>query len=104
MASDIYARIERQCGWWDVYARTVPVAGIIMFLIVWHLGHDLVDTLIATGTAMVCATFAVWWWWAVKSVAHLARSNWIMHEKLGDIHQELCDAKQELKNIKLELK
>jgi hypothetical protein len=104
MAGEVYAKIERQCGWWEVYARTVPIAGIIMFLIVWHLGHDLIDTLIATGTAVICATFAVWWWWAVQSVAHLARSHWIMHEKIQDIHQELTSARQDLQALRQNVK
>lgn len=104
MSSEVYAKIEQQCSWWDMFSRIVPVGGIMMFLAVWYIGRDLVETVIVTGIALICVTFAFWWYWSVRSIAHLARSNWLLHDKMKNIHQELCDAKQELRDIKNELK
>jgi len=100
MAAEIYAKIERQCGWWEMYARVAPVASLMMFLIIWYFSRELVETVIVTGVALLCGTLVTWWYWAVRSVAQLARSNWIMHEKLGDIHQEIRYAKAELQELK----
>lgn len=100
MVSNIYAKIERQCGWWDMFARTVPVGGIMIFMIVWLLHRDITETLIVTGLSVMCITLALWWYWAITSIAHLARSNFIIHDKLGNILQEIQATKHELQEIK----
>lgn len=104
MAAEIYAKIDRQCTWWDTFAKIVPVSGVMIFLTIWFIHRDITETIIVTGSSLICVTLALWWYWAVRSIAHLARSNWIMHEKLQDIHHELTQARHELQNIRTNLK
>lgn len=104
MAGEVYAKIERQCTWWEIFSKVIPISGVIIFLAVWYVSRELIETVIATGISLMCVTFAIWWYWAINSVAHLARSNWIMHEKIKNIHEELCSARQELQDIKTSLK
>ena len=104
MSAEIYAKINRQCTWWDTFAKIVPISGVMIFLIIWFVNHDVTEALVFTGLSVMCVTLALWWYWAVTSIAHLAHSNWVMHEKMHAIHQELTSARHELKDIRTSLK
>lgn len=104
MAAEIYAKIQQQCGWWDTFAKIVPASGVMIFLIIWFVHRDVTETVIATGLSVMCITLALWWYWAVTSIAHLAHSNWLMHEKMSQIHRELTSARGELREIRSNLK
>lgn len=100
MTIHLYEAIEKQCSWWEMYARIVPVGGIMMFLLTWYISRNLSETIITTGIALLCITFAVWWYWAVVSIAKLARSNKVLLGKMQEIHSELCYARNELQSVK----
>jgi hypothetical protein len=104
MSSEIYAKINQQCSWWEIFARVVPIGGVMIFIIMWTVSRNWTETLVATAITLICMTMVIWWYWAVISIGQLARSHWLMHEKLQDIHQELTSARQELQALKQNVK
>lgn len=104
MAAEIYAKIDQQCGWWETFSKIVPVASTLMFVLAWYISRDLSETLLVTGIAFLCITVTVWWFWAVRSIGHLARVNYHMLSRMSEIHQELTSARKELQEMQTNVK
>lgn len=98
-----FEKMVNQAKLWDLFARIVPLASVILTIIGLILGFDFFQLLLYVGTITFILVMIVWWFWAVFSVAKLSGWRRDLSKSLDKIDQLLCQNRDELKDIKRDL-
>jgi uncharacterized membrane protein YfbV (UPF0208 family) len=83
-----------------MYGRIMPTASIIMVLILYLINGSFYQSILYTAITAFAITMTVWWFWAVRSIGSLAKSNWLLHQHTEEIVNELKHARQDLREIR----
>ena len=90
-------KIEKQVQQWDLYAKIVPTAFLLMSFLFISFGIINFDALFYIGMILFSFTAVTWWFWTIFSIRFLIRLLRKSSINLLDVALDLKEAKTDLK-------
>jgi hypothetical protein len=92
--------ISKQVERWDLFARLVPTAFLLISLVL--ILFDVIDfeTAFYVGIVGFATTAVVWWWWALFTLRHLVITLNRASKNLNQVNQDIVRATKEIEALK----
>jgi len=92
--------ISKQVERWDLFARLMPTAFLLISLVL--ILFDVIDfeTAFYVGLVGFATTAVVWWWWAIFTIRHLVITLNRASKNLIEVNQDIVRATKEIEALK----
>ena len=92
--------ISKQVERWDLFARLMPTAFLLISLVL--ILFDVIDfeTAFYVGLVGFATTAVVWWWWAIFTIRHLVITLNRASKNLNEVNQDIVRATKEIEALK----
>ena len=94
--NNIEAQVER----WDMFARLVPTAFLVINLILVTTGVINFEQAFWIGLGLFALTAVTWWFWTIYTIRHLVKTLNRASKNLQEVRSEFIAVSKDFKELK----
>ena len=94
-----YRRIEQQVERWDLFAKLVPTAFLIIAMILVSFGILSFAAAFWAGVGLFAATAVAWWFWTIYTIRYLVHTLARASRNLVEVKTEFVEIHKEVKAL-----
>ena len=95
-------QIAKQVENWDIFARLMPTAFLLITTTLIVFGIIDFETAFYVGLLGFSITAVVWWWWAIYTIKYLITTLNRASKNLKEVNKEVSEITKEVKALKNE--
>ena len=93
-------KIEQQVERWDLFARIIPTAFLVVCSILIFTGILDFQQAFWAGLGLFSVTAVTWWFWTIYTIKHLVRTLHRASKNLSEVRQEFKDVSKDLEDLR----
>ena len=93
-------KIEAQVERWDLFARLVPTAFLVINVILVTTGILNFEQAFWAGLGLFAVTAVTWWFWTIYTIRHLVKTLNRASRNLQEVRTEFISVSKEVRDFK----
>ena len=93
-------KIEQQVERWDLFARIIPTAVLVVCSILIFTGILDFQQAFWAGLGLFSVTAVTWWFWTIYTIKHLVRTLHRASKNLAEVRREFRDVSKDLEDLR----